>query len=132
MKRALFALLLVAILVGASAMAVSAGRGDTASGNKVLGINVLLNTEATDDILGDLGSHGKVVDVIPQIRAVILRAKAGELEAIRALSYVAAANPDAERKGGPVDTVSATDFANGLSTWNLDVINVTDFGFDNR
>ncbi len=42
------------------------------------------------------------------------------------------ANPDAERNGAPVDTVAASDFLDGLSTWNLDAINVTDFGFDNR
>ena len=43
-----------------------------------------------------------------------------------------AANPDAERTGAPIDTVAAADFADGLSTWNLDVIEVTDFSFDNR
>ncbi len=31
-----------------------------------------------------------------------------------------------------MDTVPATDFMDGLSTWNLDAVNVTDFGFDNR
>ncbi len=45
---------------------------------------------------------------------------------------MAAANPDAVRNGAPVDTVAATDFMDGLSTWDLDAVNVTDFGFDNR
>jgi subtilisin family serine protease len=45
---------------------------------------------------------------------------------------VAAANPDAERNGAPVDTVAATDFMDGLSTWDQDAINVTDYGFNNR
>jgi subtilisin family serine protease len=31
-----------------------------------------------------------------------------------------------------VDTVAAEDFLDGLSTWDQDAINVTDFGFDNR
>jgi subtilisin family serine protease len=54
------------------------------------------------------------------------------LAAIRALPYVAAANPDAVRTGAPVDTVIATNFGNGLSTWNLDAINVTDLDPDSR
>lgn len=59
---------------------------------------------------------------------VTMQARANKLAAIQALPYVAAANPDAERHGGPIDTVSATDFSDGLSTWDLDAVNVTDFG----
>jgi subtilisin family serine protease len=47
------------------------------------------------------------------------------LTSIRSLPYVAAANPDAVRNGSPVDTVSATNFANGISTWDQDAIDVT-------
>ena len=54
------------------------------------------------------------------------------MAAIKALPYVAAANPDAKRTGSPVDTVPEEDFADGLSTWDLDAINVTDFGYNNR
>lgn len=43
-------------------------------------------------------------------------------------SDLSAANPDAARNGAPVDTVAATDFMNGISTWDQDAINVTDFG----
>ena len=50
---------------------------------------------------------------------------------IQGLSYVAAAaaSLDSPRGTGPVDTVSATNFTNGLSTWNLDAVNVTNGGF---
>lgn len=99
-----------------------------ASPKTMIGINVVLNTDITNAILADLGTHGKVLDVIYQIKAVTLQARAGELETIRALSYVDAANPDAEVKGAPVDTVSVTNFTNGLNTWDLDAVNVTDFG----
>ena len=98
----------------------------------MIGINVVLNTDITKAILADLGKHGKVRDVIYEIDAVTLQARADELEVIRSLPYVAAANPDVTRAGSPVDTVAATDFMDGLSTWDLDAINVTDFGFDNR
>ncbi len=102
------------------------------SSKTMIGINIVLNTDITDAILADLGTHGKVRDVIYEIDAITLQARAGELDAIRALPYVAAANPDAERNGAPVDTVAVTDFVDGLSTWDLDAINVTDFGFNNR
>jgi subtilisin family serine protease len=98
----------------------------------MLGINVLLKTDVTQAILTDLAKHGRVRDVIAEIKAVTIQAKASELAAIQALPYVAAANPDAVRSGAPVDEVVVDDFANGLSTWDLDAINVTDFGFDNR
>jgi subtilisin family serine protease len=79
-------------------------------------------------MLAELGTYGKVRDVLYQIDAVTLQGPESALPAIRALSYVAAANPDAERQGAPIDTVSATDFGNGLNTWDLDAVNVTDFG----
>jgi subtilisin family serine protease len=98
----------------------------------MIGINVLLKTDVTKTILTDLGTHGTVRDVVAEIKAVTLQAKASELATIQALPYVAAANPDAERTTGPVTTVAADDFSAGLSTWDLDAINVTDFGSDNR
>ena len=127
MKRILFsALLILALLLGTFSTAFAGkGRG-------MVGINVVLNTDVTDQILADLGHYGKVRDVIYEIRGVTLQARARDLATIQALPYVAAANPDDERTGAPVDTVSAEDFMNGLSTWDLDAINVTDYGFDNR
>jgi subtilisin family serine protease len=98
----------------------------------MIGINVLLKTDVTQAILTDLGTHGTVRDVIAEIKAVTVQAKASELAAIQALPYVAAANPDAARTGAPVSEVAATDFMDGLSTWDMDAINVTDFGFNNR
>lgn len=106
--------------------------GNAAKDQRMIWINVLLNTSVTDGILADLGTHGKLVDVIYQINSVILRARTIELSVIQTLPYVAAANPDAKRLGAPVDTVPVEDFSAGLSTWNLDAVNVTDFGFDNR
>lgn len=103
-----------------------------ANENKKIGVNVVLNTDITDVILADIGAYGKVRDVVYEIDALTMQIKASELASVQALPYVAAANPDAERHGAPVDTVAATDFMDGLSTWNLDVVNVTDPGFDNR
>ncbi len=83
-------------------------------------------------ILAQLGHYGKVRDVLLRVNALTMRVKADRMPAIQAPTYVAAVNPDAERTGSPIDTAPATDFADGLSTWNLDALNVTNFGFDNR
>ena len=95
----------------------------TASGT--VRINAMLNTEPNAKILAELGTFGSSVEAIPQIKAVTMRAKASQLPAIRALSYVVSANEDVEVKGSPVDAVAATDFVNGFSTWDQDAVDVT-------
>ena len=96
--------------------------------NRQIGINVLLNTDVTSAILADLGTHGTVLNTFPALDALTMRAAEGQLAAIQAKPYVVAANPDAERKGSPVDTVAASNFATGINTWDLDAVNVTNFG----
>jgi subtilisin family serine protease len=123
----LFILLIVSVLLLGSMNPALAAKDD-----KLIHINVLLNTEITDDILAELGTYGKVMGKIVQIDALTMKIKQSQLSDIQGLEYVDAANPDAERKGIPIDTVAAEDFSAGLSTWNLDAINVTDFGFNNR
>ena len=120
--------------IGAIAMAVAlcAGAADAATTSRMIGVNVVLKQDVTKAVLTDIARFGKVRDVIYEIDALTLQAREADLAKIRALPYVAAANPDAARNGAPVDTVAATDFMDGLSTWDQDSINVTDFGFDNR
>ena len=125
-KRLILTILVIAALMFSFTPA-AAGSPKT-----MIGINVVLKTDVTDAILADLGTHGTVRDVVYEIKAITLQARAGELATIQALPYVAAANPDAERNGAPVDTVAATDFGDGFGTWDLDVINVTNPGPDNR
>lgn len=125
-RKALISLSLVVILLLVSVPAVHAGSQAT------IGINVVLNTEVTDAVLADLVKYGLVRDVVYQIRCVTVAAKAAALKTIRALPYVSAANTDVERMGAPIDTVAVSDFMDGLSTWNLDAIDVTDYGFNNR
>ncbi|HET9587855.1 MAG TPA: S8 family serine peptidase [Anaerolineales bacterium] len=121
MKRiSLSGLLVISLLL--SSILVSGARP-----NKMIGVNVVLNTDITNSILADLGKYGKVRDAVYAIDAVTMQARESNLNTIRALPYVAAANPDAEVRGAPVDTVAATDFTNGLNTWDQDAINVTDF-----
>lgn len=102
------------------------------AGKGNVGINIVLNTEISDAILQELGNYGKLLDVLEQINGVRILGKTSVIPDILALPYVEAVGPDAERTGRPVDTVTAEDFIDGLSTWNLDAVDVTDFGFDNR
>ena len=122
-KRLIFSVIIMAAMVLASTAPVTAGSAKT-----MIGVNVVLNTDITNTILADLAKHGTVRDVVYEIKAVTLQARAGELATIQALPYVAAANPDEARNGAPVDTVAATDFTNGRNTWDLDAINVTNLG----
>lgn len=128
----LLALTLVAGLLLAGGVAGSQTASGAPAAQQTIGINVVLNSAVTQTELADLGRYGTVRDVIPEIKAVTLRAPQSALASIRARSYVAAANPDARRQGAPVDTVAAQDFADGANTWNLDSVNVTDAGKDAR
>ena len=92
-----------------------------------VGINVVLRQPATDAILAELGQYGRVTGRIDALRAVFLLAPRADIETLRALPFVEAANPDGERSAGPpLPPVQASDFTNGLSTWNLDAVGVTD------
>lgn len=121
-KRIVLSILIISALLATSLPAMAA------KGNNNIGINVVLNTSITDSILVDLGTHGKVRDVVYTIEALTMQISAVDLAGIQALPYVSSVSPDAERNGAPVDTVAVTDFSNGMSSWDLDAINVTDFG----
>lgn len=127
MKKALFYVLISAVLIVSNVSMAFASPG-----NNQIGINVVLNTAITAPLLADLGNYGRVNDVLYEINALTMKIPEKNLAAIQELPYVAAANPDAERTGAPIDTVSATNFSDGLNTWDLDAINVTDFGTANR
>jgi len=99
---------------------------------KYTAVNVVLNTDITPQILSTLGKYGKVMDKLVQIDSLTMKALTSKISTIEALPFVAAVSPDAVRNGSPVDTVPVADFSDGLSTWDMDAINVTDFGFDNR
>ena len=90
-----------------------------------VGINVVLTSAPTASILADLGTIGTVLDVVPEINALTMRVAASDLSTVRRRPYVQAAAPDAKRQGSPVDLVAATNFTNGISTWDQDAINVT-------
>ena len=124
--KSIFIITMVMVLMAGSISPALAAK------DPVMHINVLLNTEITDEILAVLGEYGQVKGKIVEINALTMKIKESQFADLLALPFVEAANPDAERKGSPIDTVAVEDFEDGLSTWNLDAINVTDFGFGNR
>lgn len=102
------------------------------STGKNIAVNVLLNSKITDDIIAELNDYGKITSFLYDIDAVTMVIMERAVPDLVALQYVQSVSPDAERQGSPMDTVSAENFTDGLSTWNLDAIGVTDFLFDNR
>ena len=54
-----------------------------ASEKTMIGVNILLNTDVSNAILADLGTHGKVRDVVAEIDAVTMQIRSGELAAIQ-------------------------------------------------
>src|SRR3989442_7502298 len=101
-------------------MATATSTAGGTSPQTTIGINVLLQGPATAVQIAELNTLGTVTDQIPELNALLMRAKAGQLPAIHALPFVVAANPDAEREGAPVDAVSVTNFLAGRNTWDPD------------
>jgi subtilisin family serine protease len=119
------------------AMGLSIGVAATAAPakttGKMVGVNVVLKGDITADRIKALETFGRVQDRIEAIDALTMQAREADLVAIRSLPFVAAANTDAERSIGPQNALLATDFgADGISTWNLDAINVTNYGAAGR
>jgi subtilisin family serine protease len=94
----------------------------------IIGVNVVLNRPITPSILKELNTFGKVKKVFSEINSLSMLASSESLVQLNALSFVKSAGPDTERNGSPVDQIAGTDFSGGLSTWNLDAVNVTDAG----
>lgn len=116
----------VAIIMAAAALAAHTFANPQPT--RLLGVNVLLNQPASEGILAELERHGRVLDVIPEINAVTLRAAESELPAVQARPYVVSATPDVECALTGLDPLPVADLCDGSSEWCLDAINVTDFG----
>jgi len=84
-------------------------------------------------MIAALEPFGDVLDYLDEINCLSIKGYASQLSAIEALPFVVGANLDAERKGGPFDANVVPDILGyGYSTWDLDAINVTNVGFNNR
>jgi subtilisin family serine protease len=122
----------VAIAIAASLAVSSADAATAKSTGRVIGVNVVLTGDITADRINALETYGRVRDRIYAIDALTMQAREADLDSIRSLPFVAAANPDAERSVGPENVSLAGDFSGGKNAWNLDAVNVTDYGTDGR
>jgi subtilisin family serine protease len=114
------AMLLAVLPVGAA--------GKTGSVN----LNVVLKSDVTAEVLKVLKGHGTVLTVFEELDALTMKVREDKVALIAALPFVESVGEDAERNGAPIDTVGLADFSSGYGTWNLDVINVTNPGPNNR
>jgi hypothetical protein len=121
MKR----LLLIILMIALAALLIAATPASAASASRSLNVNVLLNTALSEKMLKELGSKVQFQhDPRDQCRH-----HEGQKHNLQPHSppYVAA-SPKTLSVMAAMDTVAVTDFSNGLSTWDLDAINVSDFG----
>src|SRR3954452_18863350 len=133
MKRSLIVALAAALAVGAcndqqEPNGSSSPGSELASTSGTKGINVALKGAPTQAQLAELAQYGTVKKQLVDINAVIMSGDASALKSIQALPFVAAANFDAERNIPPERTVTVADFSGGFNTWDLDAVNVTNFG----
>lgn len=124
----LTAAVIVFVLTATMVNAAPAGK----SPGPIISINVVLNGAITTDRVNALETFGDVADRIEVLNALTMRAREADLDAIRSLPFVKAANPDAERNAGPVAVAAADSFGDGINTWDLDAINVTEFDTEGR
>lgn len=104
-----------------------------AASNGLIGVNVVFNSDITQDKLNALATYGRIRDRVDAIRAVTMQARGSDLDSIRALPFVVSASPDAERKIGPEPAQPIADnLDSGLSTWDLDAVNVTESATQTR
>ena len=116
LKKVPFIIVLAAAVLLTSTTAFAQGRQ--------LGLNILLNSELTENVIVELNKLGMVLNEYRQIGALHIRAPENNIPAIEALSFVEAVSPDTERYGRPIDTVPVEDFTDGWGTWDLDAVDV--------
>src|SRR3989442_6291398 len=91
-------------------MATTTSTAGATNPQATIGINVLLTGPATAAQLAELNTLGTVTDQIPELNAVLMAAKAGNLPLIQAPSYAVGANPAPERGDPPMDVLTADAF----------------------
>jgi len=112
-----FALLLITILVACTWL--SPTGVDTMSSNRLRKVEIVLTEEITDAILAELEGYGKITGQYGRIKGVTMDLRDSMVQEVSALPYVDAIGEQAER--------FAHDYSDGISTWDHDIINITEF-----
>ncbi|MBE0634423.1 S8 family serine peptidase [Candidatus Bipolaricaulota bacterium] len=83
-------------------------------------IEVVVDGDLTDAVVAELGSYGQISGRIDAIGGVVMQVSESAIPALAGLPFVRQIGSTAER--------FVHDYADGISTWDLDLINVTDLG----
>ena len=81
-------------------------------------VEIVVSGALTDAVLAELGGYGKITDTLPEIGGVTMDVRESALGSLKKLPYVAVVGEKAERHAYAYD--------GGISTWDLDMINITD------
>jgi len=109
------------VLVGlAAASCTSFGPAsiDPMASDPARSIEVVVVGALTDAVIAELGGYGKVTDMYPQIGGVAMDVRQSALGNLKKLPYVTTVGDRAERHAYAYD--------GGVSTWGLDMMNITD------
>jgi subtilisin family serine protease len=81
-------------------------------------VEIVVNGVLTDAMIAELGGYGKITDTLPQIGGVAMDTRESALGNLKKLPYVTTVGDQAERHAYAYD--------GGVSTWDLDMMNITD------
>ena len=82
-------------------------------------IEVVVTGRLTDSIVVDLETYGTITKRLDKISGVAMDVRESALGGLSSLPYIKALGDRAERH--------ALDYSSGISTWNMDMINITDY-----
>jgi len=88
--------------------------------NQTRHIELIVSGGLTDSVIAELEGYGRITKRFDEIGGVAMDVKGSAVAELAALPYVDAVADQAERH--------ALDYSNGISTWDQDIINVTDYG----
>lgn len=118
-------------LAGVAALALTALPAAQAAGSgSSVGLNVVLNTDLTSAIVSELSGYGTVNEQYPEIDGLTMRVPSSAVSRVARLPYVEAAGQDVPMFGGPVEPSPFDSTADGIATWNTDMIDVYENGED--
>jgi len=86
----------------------------------ILTIEVVVDGELTDAVVAELESYGHILGRIDAIGGVVMQVNESAIPSLAKLSFI-------QRVGSTTERFTH-DYADGISTWDLDIINVTDLG----
>lgn len=135
-RAAVFAALVALAACGKDALGPTIDAGTPAfakaSSSGQVVINVGLTGPMDAEVEARLAEYGTVAHQIPQLDVVFLVGDESAISGVARLPFVDFAERDQVVSTGPLDSELAPDFVDGLSTWNLDAINVTQPGLGTR